>query len=221
MKTPEQPETLSELLRTLEKSGDLRSLARQCGLSVRELRRRLAIWRREVQESAGLPEKSSRKAKDPGPEMWQELPLAAELDQSPLPARGRDVLEIFTDGASRGNPGPAAAGVVFRQKGGKNLCEHCEAIGRVTNNVAEYRAVVIALEHCRRWGVKRIHMFIDSELIVRQINGSYRVKSPDLRPLYQQVVFLSKDLEDFRVTHVPRAQNAHADALANKALDSL
>ncbi len=76
-----------------------------------------------------------------------------------------------------------------------------------------------ALEHCHRWGIRRIHLKIDSELIVRQLNGAYRVKSPDLRPLYQQVMFLTKGLDEFRVAHVKRAQNAHADALANRALD--
>ncbi|MCB1183681.1 ribonuclease HI family protein [bacterium] len=129
------------------------------------------------------------------------------------------MLEVHTDGASRGNPGPAAIGVVFQLKGGEKVAELREAIGRATNNVAEYRAIVAALEHCARWGVKRVHVKMDSELIVRQLNGSYRVKSPDLRPLYQQVVFLAKNFNDFRVNHVRRADNAHADALANRALD--
>ena len=102
-------------------------------------------------------------------------------------------------------PGPASIGVVFRLKDGEELAEHSEAIGRATNNVAEYRAVVAALEHCRRWGVKRVHLNMDSELIVRQLHGTYRVKSPDLRPLYQQVVFLSQGLDEFRVRHIKRA----------------
>ena len=128
-------------------------------------------------------------------------------------------MEIFTDGASRGNPGPASIGVVFKMKDGVELAEHSEAIGRATNNVAEYRAVVVALEHCQRWGIKRVSLNMDSELIVRQLHGTYRVKSPDLRPLYQQVVFLSRGLEEFRVRHIKRALNGHADALANRALD--
>ncbi|TFH55509.1 MAG: ribonuclease HI family protein, partial [Gemmatimonadales bacterium] len=110
--------------------------------------------------------------------------------------------------------------VLFRRKGGPDLCEFHETIGRATNNVAEYKAVIAALEHCQRWGVARVHLFMDSELIVRQLRGIYQVKSPDLRPLYQQVVFLSRQLKDFEVTHVPRAKNSHADMLANKALDS-
>lgn len=226
------PETLTELLKTLERSGDLRSLARECGLSVRELRRRLAIWRRELvdEEEGGATETSgdstsekskSRKAsarRKSKEQDWPELPAAGDLEKIPLPSRGKPVLEIFTDGASRGNPGPAAIGVVFRLKEGKELAEHGESIGRATNNVAEYRAVVAALEHCRRWKVKRVQLNMDSELIVRQLHGTYRVKSPDLRPLYQQVVFLSKGLDEFRVRHIKRAQNGHADAVANRAL---
>jgi len=232
--TTRKPETLTELLKTLERSGDLRSLARECGLSVRELRRRLSIWRKElVDDQAQLlesgPAEGSRKKtrqrkeaakKNPDDYEWPELTAAATLAQSPLPARGKPVLEVFTDGASRGNPGPASIGIVFRMKDGEALAEHCETIGRATNNVAEYRAVVAALEHCQRWQVKRVHLNMDSELIVRQLHGTYRVKSPDLRPLYQQVIFLSKGLEEFRVRHIKRALNGHADALANRALDA-
>jgi ribonuclease HI/Sec-independent protein translocase protein TatA len=233
--TTAKPETLSELLKTLERSGELRSLARECGLSVRELRRRLSIWRRELAAEQDEPvvappaetgaaktktkAKSSARRKSDGSD-FPALRPATGLKRSPLPSQSGSVMEIHTDGASRGNPGPASVGVVFGLKGGQKLAEHAETIGKATNNVAEYRAVVAALEHCQRWGVKRVHLKIDSELIVRQLHGAYRVKSPDLRPLYQQVVFLSKELDEFRVSHVKRAQNAHADALANRALDA-
>jgi len=218
-----QPETLADLLRALERSGDLRSLARECGLSVRELRRRLAIWRRELHQDDADEVAPVVPAPAPAPAAagaWPDLPVAAAVARNPLAPDGPGVMVINTDGASRGNPGPAAVGVVFAEKDGPELCVHFEAIGRTTNNVAEYRAAVIALEHCRRWKVDRVHLLMDSELIVRQLTGAYRVKSPDLRPLYQQVVFLSKGLKEFRVRHVRREQNAHADALANRALDS-
>ncbi len=239
--TGTEPQTLTDLLRALERSGDLRTLARECGLSVRELRRRLAIWRRELQAEhepeayeaegglAGGPapasalesERDDGQPVPPGAEsQWPVLTAAATLARSPLPTRSKAVMEIFTDGASRGNPGPAAIGVVFRRKGGEDLAEHSEAIGRATNNMAEYRAVVTALEFCQKWGVKRVHLKLDSELIVRQLLGVYRVKSPELRPLYQQVAFMSRGMAEFEVTHVRREQNAHADALANKALDA-
>ncbi len=236
MAESKNPETLTDLLRTLERSGELRSLARECGLSVRELRRRLAIWRRElanaevfqdgfVEKIASSPMKVAQKSgKGASSEKitskWPELTPAATLKKNPLPATGSPIMEVFTDGASRGNPGPASVGVVFRQKDGPDLAEFCEAIGKATNNVAEYQAVVSALEQVRRWKVRKVHLFMDSELIVRQLSGAYRVKSPDLRPLFQQVVFLSRDLSEFKVHHVKRALNAQADALANKALDA-
>lgn len=239
MTQQKNPETLTDLLRTLERSGELRSLARECGLSVRELRRRLAIWRRELANDTaaeadftnGSPamapqvsaDSKSTPAKKSTPDQgqWPELTPALTIRKNPLPRSGSSIMEIFTDGASRGNPGPAAIGVVFRQKDGPDLAEHCEAIGKATNNVAEYRAVVAALECAHRWQVKKVHLYMDSELIVRQLKGVYRVKSPDLRPLFQQVVFFSRQLTEFKVHHVKRALNAHADALANKALDAL
>jgi ribonuclease HI len=230
MTKSKQPVTLGDLLNALERSKDLRYLARECGLTVRELRRRLARWRREIQVDAGtepgghqdLKEKkpSSELGGKGGSNSWPELPLAAELKTSPLPRKGSRVLTAWTDGASKGNPGPAAIGIVFGQKDGPALCTHFEAIGRATNNVAEYRGVIRALEFCRDWRVRRLILHLDSELIARQLTGVYRVKSQDLRPLYQQVLFLARDLQMFRVVHVPRQQNGHADALANQALSA-
>lgn len=219
MADPLSPETLPDLLRTLERSGDLRPLARECGLSVRELRRRLSRWRRELNIPEATPTKKA-KAKAAADSKFPVLPLAADMPECPLPEDGSPVLEVFTDGASRGNPGPAAVGVLFRQKDGPELCGHSEAIGKATNNQAEYRAVLAALEHCSRWGVGRVHLFLDSELVARQLSGVYRVKSQDLLPIYQQVVYISKRLKEFRVRHVPRAKNAFADHLANLALDN-
>jgi len=213
MTDTKSPETLSDLLRTLERSQDLRPLARECGLTVRELRKRLSHWRRELKDEAPAP------VAVPAPSEYPDLPAASDLAECPLPAAGSPVLEIFTDGASRGNPGPAAIGVLFRQKDGPDLGVHCEAIGRATNNQAEYRAVLAALEHCDRWGVGRVHLYLDSELVARQLMGTYRVKSHDLLPLYQQAVHLARRLREFRIRHVPRAKNAHADHLANLALD--
>ncbi len=228
MASKQQPETLTDLLKTLERSTDLRSLARDCGLSVRELRRRLAIWRRSIAAedigSSPTKGKASRARKSEGRKDQDRISLdyaaAADIADNPMPAKGSQILEVFTDGASRGNPGPASIGIVFRQKGGPTLAVHSEFIGKTTNNMAEYQAVVAALEHCVRWQVDKVHLFMDSELIVRQLNGIYRVKSQDLRPLYQQVIFLSRKLKEFKVTHIKRALNHEADALANQALDA-
>ena len=209
------PETLADLIRTLERSGDLRPLARECGLTVRELRKRLSRWRRDL---VGTLPPSPQQPEAPAG-AFPELPAAASLPESPLPESGSPVLEVYTDGASRGNPGPASVGALFRQKGGPDLCSHQEAVGRATNNQAEYQAVLAALEHCARWGVGRVHLYLDSELVARQLTGTYRVKSEDLRPLFQQVQHLVRGFREFRVRHVRRALNAHADHLANRALD--
>lgn len=223
MNQPATPDTLIDLLRALERSADLRGLARECGLTVRELRRRLAVWRRElnaeqVDEAAVAGSTKPTAAQKRQAAQWPELADAATIATSPLPSTGSKILEVYTDGASKGNPGPASVGVVFKQKSGPTLCGLSQAIGRATNNVAEYRAVIAALECIDRWQIERVHLYVDSELIARQLTGAYRVKSPDLRPLYQRVIHLSRRLQTFSVRHVPRERNAHADYLANQAL---
>ena len=225
MNQPASPDTLIDLLRALERSADLRGLARECGLTVRELRRRLAVWRRELNteqadESVTAGSTKPTAAQKRQAAQWPELADAVTITTSPLPATGSKILEVYTDGASKGNPGPASIGVVFKQKDGPALCGLSQTIGRATNNVAEYRAVIAALECTDRWQVERVYLHVDSELIARQLTGAYRVKSPDLRPLYQRVVHLSRRLQTFRVRHIPRERNAHADYLANRAFET-
>ena len=126
---------------------------------------------------------------------------------------------IFADGASRGNPGPAAIGVTIKDERGRLITSISQRIGKATNNQAEYRAIIAALEEAIRLGAKRVDIKMDSELVVKQINGGYRVKSAILKPLYQQVKQLQGSLENFTITHIPRRQNTEADRLANKALN--
>ena len=126
---------------------------------------------------------------------------------------------IFTDGASRGNPGPAAIGVTIKDEQGRFITSISQRIGRATNNQAEYRAIIAALEEATRLDAKRVDVKMDSELVVKQINGEYRVKKATLKPLYQQVKQLQGLLEGFTITHILRQQNIEADKLANKALD--
>ncbi len=125
---------------------------------------------------------------------------------------------IFTDGVSRGNPGPAAIGAVMKDEQGRSIASISQAIGRTTNNQAEYRAIIAALENAISLGTSQVNMRSDSELVVRQINGQYRVKKASLKPLYQQVKQLQSQLESFTITHIPREQNIEADNLANMAL---
>ncbi len=126
---------------------------------------------------------------------------------------------IYADGASRGNPGPAAIGVTIKDKQGRLITTIARSIGRATNNQAEYKAIIAALEHAITLGANQVEIHSDSELVVRQINGEYRVKKATLKPLYQQVKRLQSQLKSFTITHIPRQQNIEADNLANKALN--
>jgi ribonuclease HI len=123
------------------------------------------------------------------------------------------------DGGSRGNPGPASYGVVVRNERGEIVAKLKKYIGRMTNNVAEYYGLIAALDYAQSSGVRALRIESDSELLVRQMRGHYKVKSPDLRPLFERAKKMSQTFESFRIDHVYREQNAEADALANEALD--
>jgi ribonuclease HI len=128
-------------------------------------------------------------------------------------------LTIFIDGASRGNPGPAGIGVaIFDSKGG-SLAEESAYIGRATNNVAEYRALVQALEKAVEMGASRVMIMTDSELLYRQMRGIYRVRDAKLISLFRQAVSLAKEFQGFQLCHIPRRETEKADSLANHALD--
>ena len=126
---------------------------------------------------------------------------------------------IYTDGASRGNPGPASFGAVVYDPEGKERHRISEAIGVTTNNVAEYRGLIAGIEAALALGAARLEVRMDSELIVRQVIGRYRVKNPGLIPLHNRLLALRSRFDEVVFRHVPRAQNKLADALANQALD--
>jgi ribonuclease HI len=126
---------------------------------------------------------------------------------------------INADGAARGNPGPAAIGAILKDETGNVVAHLSRRLGVTTNNQAEYQAIIIALEKSISLGVKQVIVKSDSELVVKQINGQYKIKNTALRPLYVKVVALIGKLESFSITCIPREQNAEADALANKALN--
>ena len=128
---------------------------------------------------------------------------------------------IHTDGAARGNPGPAAIGATLKDEQGKLIATISRSLGVTTNNQAEYHAVIAALDKAVSLGAKNVELKADSELVVKQINGRYKVKNTTLRPLYQEVVKLIGLLKSFKISYIPRAQNAEADKLANKALDGI
>jgi len=126
---------------------------------------------------------------------------------------------IYTDGAARGNPGPAGAGAILRDADGAVLAEIAEPLGHATNNVAEWTAVLLALEEARRLGATQVDLRMDSQLVARQISGIYRVKHPDLTPIHAAVMDLLRTLDGYTVGHVPRELNREADRLSNVAID--
>lgn len=132
-------------------------------------------------------------------------------------------LLIHIDGGSRGNPGPAAAGVIIQdiQDGqGRLLLRGGYLLGEMTNNQAEYNALLVALRACQGWGDPFVEIRADSELLVKQITGQYQVKSPDLKPLYQEAIGLLLKLDNWSIKHIKRELNSEADAMANAAMDA-
>jgi ribonuclease HI len=137
-----------------------------------------------------------------------------------LPESVGGTLHLFTDGGSRGNPGQAAVGCVIEDPArGEILKEYGERIGIETNNVAEYRALITGLKLAQEFRPNRLICHLDSELIVKQLNGEYRVKMPTLQPLYDEIRALSMEFPDVVFKHIPRSDNYRADALVNKVLD--
>ncbi|MBI5183725.1 MAG: ribonuclease HI family protein [Nitrospinae bacterium] len=131
------------------------------------------------------------------------------------------MVKVFIDGASRGNPGKGGAGIVFYDQEGRIILEMSQYLGQTTNNEAEYKALILAMERLSQESgkIKEVEVYSDSELMTRQINGRYCVRSDSLKRLYKEVKDLIKRFEGFSIHHVPRDQNSRADILANKAID--
>jgi ribonuclease HI len=134
--------------------------------------------------------------------------------------RPHRALVLHVDGGARGNPGPAAIGVVISGADGEVIEELAESIGPATNNVAEYRALLRGLERARELGATELEIIGDSELIARQVTGAYKVKHPAMKPLHEQATTALRGFASWRMRTVPRAENARADALVNAALDA-
>jgi ribonuclease HI len=129
-------------------------------------------------------------------------------------------LVVHVDGGARGNPGPAAAAAVVSTPEGEVIDEAHEVLGVVTNNVAEYRGLLLGLARARALGATEVEVVNDSELVAKQVNGEYKVRHPDMRPLHAETLRALEGFERWSVRSVPRAQNAGADALVNAALDA-
>jgi ribonuclease HI len=130
-------------------------------------------------------------------------------------------LVVHVDGGARGNPGPAAAAAVISTPNGEVIDEVHALLGVATNNVAEYRGLLLGLERARALGATEVEVINDSELVARQVNGVYKVKHPDMRPLHRQAMAALSQFESWTIRNVRRADNAAADALVNQALDAV
>jgi ribonuclease HI len=128
-------------------------------------------------------------------------------------------LRLFTDGAARGNPGPAAVGVVIEDEEGMRLRGLHRYIGKATNNEAEYQALIEGLKAVAEWKPDRLEVYLDSKLVVEQVKGAYKVKKPELVPLHRRAKELLGGYAEVVIAHVERERNRGADALANRALD--
>jgi ribonuclease HI len=149
-----------------------------------------------------------------------EAPAPAAASAEEAPARGATPrLRVYSDGAARGNPGPSGAGAVLIEPGGTVVAKVGKYLGTQTNNYAEYMGLLLGLKHAKSLGAKEVEVFADSELLIRQLGGRYQVKSPTLRPLYEEAVKLLNDFSRVKLVHVPREMNAAADEMSNRAID--
>ena len=146
-------------------------------------------------------------------------PAEADLFTSRHPTRPDSHLTAHIDGGARGNPGPAGYGVVIQDQSGRKVAALSEYLGHQTNNFAEYQGLIAALEYALAHGPKALKVISDSELMVRQMKGIYKVRHPELRKLYDQAQQLIRRLEHFEIRHALREHNQIADRLANEAMD--
>ena len=128
-------------------------------------------------------------------------------------------LIIYTDGGARGNPGPAGIGAVIYNEKNQKLAEISEYIGETTNNQAEYKAALAAIKKAKELGARELRFYLDSELVVRQLNQEYKIKNKDLAPLFVKIYNETLSFERVNFTHIPREQNKEADKLVNQAID--
>ena len=135
------------------------------------------------------------------------------------PKKAAEKFALYTDGASRGNPGEAGAGLVILDEEGNEIIARSFYLGQCSNNVAEYRALIAGLRAALELGCQQLDIFMDSQLIIRQVQGRYKVKNAGLKPLFAEVRQLLAKLASFTINHVPRSENRRADELANRGID--
>ncbi|HXX31371.1 MAG TPA: ribonuclease HI family protein [Myxococcaceae bacterium] len=145
--------------------------------------------------------------------------MTVEAPRQPSLLRRARTLRVFSDGAARGNPGPAGAGAVLALPSGEVVERLGLYLGRQTNNHAEYMGAILGLKRARALGADEVELVTDSQLLIRQLAGQYRVRSPTLRPLYEEAHALLEAFQRHLLTHVPREENREADVMSNRAID--
>ena len=197
---PADPSTVDKFLEELSDTLDIRKTITKLGLTEEDARSILF---------------GARKKKKAG--VVTDLLVPHE---APSLVRAPSKCVVNIDGASRGNPGKAGAGALIKDHEGRVLKALKKYLGKATNNVAQYSALLVALKGATDLGCREIEVLADSELLVKQINGIYKVRSEDIRPLYEEAISLLKGFKSYKVRHVYREQNSAADKLANEAIDS-
>jgi ribonuclease HI len=154
-------------------------------------------------------------------ELLERVASGAALSSSPERSSARETarVRVYSDGAARGNPGLAGAGAVLVDTAGQVVDRLGKFLGTQTNNFAEYTGLLLGLRRARELGVQEVEVFADSELMIRQLNGRYQVKSASLRPLYEEALGLLGEFSRVKLVHVPREMNAAADEMSNRAID--
>jgi ribonuclease HI len=206
---------VAAVLRYIAEHEALEKTQEAFSLTAAQLRERL------LEAGAAVPARAPRDRRrfDPleEPPAQDAVPVSPEAPR-PAVARRSQVV-VYSDGASRGNPGPAGAGWVICEPDGRVLAKGGVFLGKRTNNEAEYVAAAMGLKAAQQFGADAVVLRADSELMVRQLEGRYKVRHPRIIPLYEQVRTLTRQYRSFRAEHVPRAQNAAADEQANIAID--
>ncbi len=184
-------------------------------------------WRLSVDERGRRAERIEGRAHRPNGapggaagEIAASRPRTSAACAAGAASAASEVILVYSDGASRGNPGPAGVGAVLADEGGGVISEISEGIGTATNNEAEYIALLRGLELARRLGARRVRSYTDSELLARQLGGEYAIKSERLRPLAARAQRLGREFESWDIAHIRREMNSRADELANRAIDA-
>jgi ribonuclease HI len=165
----------------------------------------------------GLTPEAARKLLRGAARQLQKEP-ATRPPPAKAPAQGR-VVRVFSDGAARGNPGPAGAGAVLTDAAGNVIARLGRYLGKQTNNVAEYQGLLLGLKHAQELGYRQVQVRADSQLLIRQLKGEYAVRHAGLKPLHAEALRLLRAFDDADLAHVPREENALADEMSNRAID--